>query len=136
MTRTMEKREGMQKSDYVICPKIMKRLDYLVADSRRWTTSWDGQKKFGVKQGTRLVTVDLDAKSYSCRLYDLTGIPCEHAIAAIYERRHHLVDYVSEYYKWEKYLAAFEHSLEAIMVKSFRKFTLLTSYYHQIFPKN
>lgn len=72
-----------------------------------------------VKSGTKTVTVDLDARSCDCRKFDLTGIPCAHAIAAIHDRRHNPVDYLSEYYKRPLYLASYNYSLEAIKGEEF-----------------
>ncbi|XP_074346458.1 uncharacterized protein LOC141685244 [Apium graveolens] len=114
MTRMRQKRDDMMKSDLHICPKIKKYLDILITDSRKWSAAWDGHKKFQVKLGTRSVTVDLDARSCDCRMFDLTGIPCHHAITSIHSRRHQPVDYVSEYYKREKYLTTYQYSLEAM----------------------
>lgn len=67
-----------------------------------------------VKSGTRAVTVDLEMKTCDCRVWDLTSIPCAHAIAAIHDRRQNSVTYLSDYYKREKYLASYGHGLEAI----------------------
>ncbi|XP_074346686.1 uncharacterized protein LOC141685490 [Apium graveolens] len=114
MTRIRQKKDDMMKSDLQICPKIKKYLDILITESRKWSAAWDGHKKIQVKLGTRSVTVDLDARSSDCRMFDLTGIPCHHAIAAIHLRRYQPVDYVSEYYKREKYLATYQYSLEAM----------------------
>ena len=114
MTRMRQKRDDMLASDLQICPKIKKYLDVLITESRKWNAAWDGERKFQVKQGTRCVTVDLERGNCDCRVYDLTGMPCQHAIAAIHSRRHNPTDYVSDYYKREKYLAAYKHSLEAM----------------------
>lgn len=68
-----------------------------------------------------MVIVDLDARSCDCRVYDLTEIPCAHTIAAIHERSHNHVKYLSEYYKWPLYLASYHHSLEVIKGEEFYK---------------
>ena len=80
MTRMRQKRDDMLASDLQICPKITKYLDVLITESRKWNAAWDGERKFQVKQGTRCVTVDLERGNYDCRVYDLTGIQCQHAI--------------------------------------------------------
>lgn len=59
-------------------------LNLLVIESRKWSTSWDENKKFQVKGGTRYVIVDLEYINFDCRLFDLSGIPCQHAIVAIH----------------------------------------------------
>ncbi|XP_074323846.1 uncharacterized protein LOC141660755 [Apium graveolens] len=114
MTRMTTRRDEMLNTNLQICPRIKKKLDFLVTESRKWSATWDGAKKFQVKSGTRSVTVDLENGSCDCRMYDLTGIPCHHAIAAIHSRRQEPLDYVSEYYKRDKYLATYKFSLEAM----------------------
>ncbi|XP_074327771.1 uncharacterized protein LOC141665686 [Apium graveolens] len=104
LTRIRRRRDEMLNSDLILCPKIKKTLDL----------SWDGDRKFQVKCGTKAVTVDLERGTCDCRMYDLTGIPCQHAIAAIHSRRHQPQEYVSDYYKREKYLESYKHSLEAM----------------------
>ncbi|XP_074374630.1 uncharacterized protein LOC141715044 [Apium graveolens] len=114
MTRMTTRRDEMLNTNLQICPRIKKKLDFLVTESRKWSAAWDGAKKFQVKSGTRSVTVDLENGSCDCRMYDLTGIPCHHAIAAIHSRRQEPLDYVSVYYKRDKDLATYKFSLEAM----------------------
>ncbi|XP_074323468.1 uncharacterized protein LOC141660384 [Apium graveolens] len=102
MKRMTARRDDMLKTDLQLCPKIKKTLDLLITESRKWFADWDGEKKFQVKSGTRSVTVDLEKGTCDCRMYDLTGIPCQHAIAAIHSRRQEPQAYVSEYYKRER----------------------------------
>ena len=104
----------MIRYDSLLCPKIKKKLDVLVTKSRDWRASWNGATAYSVKMGTRVVTVDLDARSCDYRVHDLIGIPCEHAIAAIYDRRHSPLDYVSDFYKKEIFLASYSFPLEAL----------------------
>ncbi|XP_074324264.1 uncharacterized protein LOC141661180 [Apium graveolens] len=119
LTRMRVRRDDMLWSDNLVCPRIKKRLDVLVNESKQWIAAWDGMKKFQVKSGTRAVIVDLEARSCDCRVFDLTGILCAHAIAAIHERRHNPVNYLSDFYKRDKYLATYEHGLKAIRGKEF-----------------
>ncbi|XP_074338078.1 uncharacterized protein LOC141675268 [Apium graveolens] len=119
LTRIRLNRDAMIRSDAQLCPRIKRKLDILVTESRNWRASWNGATRYSVKHGTKVVTVDLDAKSCDCRRYDLTGIPCEHAIAAIHDRRHQPVDYVSDFYKKHKFLASYNFPLEALKGEEF-----------------
>nr|XP_017223024.1 PREDICTED: uncharacterized protein LOC108199627 [Daucus carota subsp. sativus] len=114
MNRIRDKRDEMLSSQNQVCPRIKKRLDKNVTLSREWRAAWDGQSKYLVKQSTRAVRVDLSKKSCDCRIFDLTGIPCSHAIAAIHDKREQPVDYVSNYYKRDAYLTTYSYSLEAL----------------------
>ena len=51
--------------------------------------------------------VDLDKKECTCRGWQLTGLPCVHAIALIGTRRMELEDYVDPYYSVQKFKAAY-----------------------------
>lgn len=52
--------------------------------------------------------VDLTQRSCSCRACDLSGIPCQHAVAAIYHERGDPVDYVHHWCKKEVMLKAYD----------------------------
>lgn len=46
LSRMREWKDQILASDSLVCPRIKKRLDVLVTESREWTTSWDEMKKF------------------------------------------------------------------------------------------
>lgn len=48
MVRLREMRESMLASEADICPKIKKKLDIAVTESRSWKASWDGNRTFMV----------------------------------------------------------------------------------------
>ena len=50
---------------------------------------------------------DLRAKTCSCRRWDLCGIPCPHAISAIFQWNENIEDYVDNFYKKEAYLKTY-----------------------------
>ena len=114
LRRVTEKRGEIRDSNWDICPKIKKILDANIMQSRKWRAVWDGESKYQVNYNTRFVTVDLDSRSCDCRNFDLTGMPCSHALAAIYDRRGQPVDYLSDYYKRDKYAAAYAFPLTAL----------------------
>ncbi|RXH75453.1 hypothetical protein DVH24_030174 [Malus domestica] len=56
--------------------------------------------------------VDLTECTRSCRRYDLTGIPCNHAIVAINYKKEKLEDYVDVCYSKVIYLKIFGHLIQ------------------------
>ena len=72
-----------------------------------------------VKQGTCTVTVDLVNKTCDCRVFQLTGVPCQHAVSAIHSSRQQPIAFVSEYYKRDKYLQSYSYALEALKGEDF-----------------
>ncbi|XP_074344443.1 uncharacterized protein LOC141683571 [Apium graveolens] len=87
MRRIRVNKEQMCSSDQVICPRIKAKLDAAVKLSRKWQATWDGESKYMVRYGTKSVIVNLDAKTCDCRAWELTGISCPHAVAAILHKR-------------------------------------------------
>ncbi|KAL4342120.1 hypothetical protein GQ457_08G026870 [Hibiscus cannabinus] len=63
--------------------------------------------------------VDLKKLSCTCREWELTGIPCCPAICAIFHDSKSLENYVSEWYKKEKYMATYKHVLQPVRGKKF-----------------
>ncbi|KAH9605561.1 hypothetical protein KSS87_018864 [Heliosperma pusillum] len=62
---------------------------------------------FQVIDGIDTLTVNLEARTCTCRKWDLTGIPCFHVVAVIFSVHGHAEDYVSDYYKREAYLRSY-----------------------------
>lgn len=81
MSRVREKREGMQASEMQVCPRSKKFLEIAIKSSGEWKASWNGSSIYLVKNRTKAVTVYLEKKTCDCRVFDLKGIPCCHAIA-------------------------------------------------------
>ncbi|WOH15432.1 hypothetical protein DCAR_0934972 [Daucus carota subsp. sativus] len=119
MVRIRENRGSMEGSEFQICPRIKKKLDIAVTQSREWRASWDGMRTFVVKNGSSTLTVDLVDRKCDCRVFDLTGIPCAHAVAAIHSRREDPQAYVSRYYTREMYLASYNQPLAALKGEEF-----------------
>ncbi|XP_074330397.1 uncharacterized protein LOC141667699 [Apium graveolens] len=122
VTRIKNKREKMLNSDQILCPKIKKKLDFYVTEARNWNATWDGAGTYAVKYGVRVVTVDLVNKTCACRVFQLTGIPCAHAIAAIHNSRQQAINFVSDYFKRDMYLRSYSQPLEAIKGEEFWEF--------------
>lgn len=80
MTRMHTKRDSMRKYSGSICPKIKKKLGKTKDESFRFAPMWSGGPKFQVNCGNGQFAVDLEQKT--CRKWELTGIPCGHAITA------------------------------------------------------
>ncbi|KAI8568205.1 hypothetical protein RHMOL_Rhmol02G0179700 [Rhododendron molle] len=83
MNRFQIKRMGMEKYNQAICLRIKAKLDVIKKDSKDSFAHFCGEYKFEVDCHDTTYTVDLKEKTCGCRQWDLTGIPCKHACAAI-----------------------------------------------------
>lgn len=59
-------------------------------------------------------SVNLDGRTCSCRQYQLMGMPCVHAIAAIQARHYNIYDYCAYWYTVETYRQTYSKTLSAI----------------------
>ena len=83
MQRIIEKRELFSDISDELCPCIRAVVEANKLVARRSSVPHAGQFRFEVTLlGNRFV-VDLDARAYTCKYFDIRGISCSHAIACI-----------------------------------------------------
>ena len=109
MKRFHNKRDEMRQYESNICPRIKAKLEKSKDAARDYIVRIGGVKTFEVDlmYGSRFV-VDLGNKSCTCRRWDLSGIPCSHAVACIYMDGKSLEEYVDPMYTKEKFMVAYE----------------------------
>ncbi|KAH1132038.1 hypothetical protein J1N35_003416 [Gossypium stocksii] len=99
MLLIVKKKEEADKWEGFLCPKIKKKLDVNLKDSLRCVPSHAGGDKYQVECGSgNQHVVDLVQNSCSCRNWDLTGIPCIHALAVIHVKDEFPENYVQTWY--------------------------------------
>ncbi|KAM7485764.1 hypothetical protein LguiA_001773 [Lonicera macranthoides] len=67
-----------------------------------------------VKRGEDGYTVDLKNRTCACRMGDLFGIPCYHAISAIYYIKEDPIKYVSGWFYIEEYKKSYKYFLQPL----------------------
>ncbi|KAI8571932.1 hypothetical protein RHMOL_Rhmol01G0159200 [Rhododendron molle] len=108
------KRMGMEKYNQAICPRIMAKLDVIKKDSKDSFAHFCGEYKFEVDYHDTTYTVDLKEKTCGCRQWNLTGIPCKHACAAIGLNKNKVEEYVHPCYSRDTYLGVYQHMIQSI----------------------
>ncbi|CAK8564364.1 unnamed protein product [Lathyrus sativus] len=101
--RITSQKELMNTYTGDICPRIQLLLEKNRKHAEGWTPTWHGDDDlsiFCVTNGIETYSVDLKKQTCACRKWDLTGIPCSHAISCIWKNEKKLEDYVSEYYSY------------------------------------
>jgi hypothetical protein len=85
MAMVNQKRARAETSKNVICLKIVKKLERNKQDSRNYICHWSNGLLFEVNHSHEPGRiVDLGRRTCSCSRWQLNGIPCPHAISAIY----------------------------------------------------
>ena len=98
MNRFFVKRNVVEKYSGLICPKIQKKLDKNKKLFVRYWLQPSILRKFQIKCPGYKHIVDLDEKTCSCRKWNLSGIPCPHAISTIWFNKEKVKMYVDGYY--------------------------------------
>ena len=81
MVRFYNKRKEAENWPGSICPKIRKRVEKNIELSATCMVSGAGDGIFQVDNKNRTYIVDIKEESCTCKRWDLSGVPCHHAIA-------------------------------------------------------
>jgi hypothetical protein len=104
MTRLHMKRIGVEKYGGSVCSNVQDKLEKLKMESMSFSAIPSDKFKYEVDNYYERHVVDLTKKECTCSIWDLTGIPCKHGVAAIYKNLKHPEDYLHDYYLKEAYL--------------------------------
>ncbi|XP_048532810.1 uncharacterized protein LOC125511465 [Triticum urartu] len=116
--RVQENRSKSEKwTSSDICPNIFKKLKVAIKMTQFYDVLWNGKEGFEVKHVSgrgRSYTVNLDKWTCSCGYFQLAGMPCCHAISAIYKSGRNIADFIHKCYSVEQFKKIYEHCLEPV----------------------
>ncbi|XP_059624678.1 uncharacterized protein LOC132267545 [Cornus florida] len=121
MLRFQKKREWMESKDGLLCPEIQKNLNKVKRQARMCKVLYAGHNKYDVECFGIGETVDLEKKTCSCKIWNLTGIPCRHVVACIFLRKDLPESYVDPYYYRETYLKAYSGLIHPFPIRQLLK---------------
>ncbi|XP_058784986.1 uncharacterized protein LOC131659882 [Vicia villosa] len=110
--RISTQKEKLSRYTSAISPNIQKVLEKTKREAERWSETWhsdDDFAIFGVSNSIETYIVNLLQKTCACRRWDLTGIPCCHAIACIWFNKKDPKDYVSSFYRRSTVMATYSY---------------------------
>ncbi|XP_056690243.1 uncharacterized protein [Spinacia oleracea] len=114
MQRLVLKRQQMEKSTSVLCPRIQQKLEKEKTKAANCDVIPSTDTLFNVNYYLDQLVVDLEARTCSCRKWDMFGIPCCHAIACIFFQNKEAKEFVDQCYRREAYLTAYAGSIPPI----------------------
>ncbi|XP_060217257.1 uncharacterized protein LOC132644676 [Lycium barbarum] len=82
--------------------------------SMQCNIEFNGVAGFEIREGLYQYTVDISRRQCSCRVWQLKGIPCAHALAAIQFKRYDPLGYIDHCYSKETYMRTYEHVLQPV----------------------
>ncbi|RYR75592.1 hypothetical protein Ahy_A01g000151 [Arachis hypogaea] len=108
MTRWAENRELAQNYLGTILPRIRFRLEKRSRSAGDWRPYWSTASKYEVVNGLEKFAVDLGSHECSCRIWQMSGIPCVHAISCIKFKGLDIEPFVAGCYKREAYMRCYD----------------------------
>ncbi|XP_076934335.1 uncharacterized protein LOC143600567 [Bidens hawaiensis] len=115
-----------------VCPAIRDKIRDRSKNSRKWIVIPSGGNMFEVRDGYEAYSVDLDNRECSCRLWQISGIPCLHSTTAIYYTNNDPEEYVSDWFKVERFKETYKHYIKPVNGSKMWK---STSYIKPLPPK-
>lgn len=97
----------MEKYQGIVCPRIQKKLEEAKEKAAECNVIPSSITVFQVSHLMDDVCVDLEKKTCTCKVWDLSGIPCFHAVSCIFFCHRKAEDYVANWYTKETYLKSY-----------------------------
>ncbi|KAF3682106.1 putative DNA-directed RNA polymerase I subunit rpa1-like, partial [Capsicum annuum] len=123
--------------------KVMDRLKDLAVHGEKWTENFcpyamelyndfkiiardchvqaNGDLGYEVVEGIDRHVVSLASKKCTCRTWDLTGIPCPHAIKAFQHDKQEPEDEIHQWYSKDTYILLYQHKIQPVRGEKFWK---------------
>lgn len=115
MSRICSKqKEALEKWIRSLCPKIQKRLNKNAKYAANCFTLAAGNGVYQVTSAENKYVVELELKSCDCRRWQLSGIPCSHAIACLREEMINPEERVASCFKIERYMKAYGYNIHPL----------------------
>lgn len=115
MKKFYQKREYIAMVNGNICPRILMKLDEAKIQSSECIVIPSGGERFEVTQyHENTKTCDLENHTYTCKKWDISGIPYHHACAVIYFKNRQPESFVHLCYIKVAFLKAYKSSIEPV----------------------
>jgi len=115
MVRIQENRTRASNWTGLICPNIFKKLKINIELSARCYVLWNGEDGFEVQEKEdRKYIVNLEKRECTCRYWQLSGLPCQHAISCIYKASQKIDDFIAPCYTIQAYMKTYQHVLRPV----------------------
>ena len=111
MTRHYNKQKEADTFQGGVCPKIRKKVAKNAEFANICYAQPAGKGIFEVQSRDFIYIVDIGAKTCECRRWDLSGIPCCHAISCLRHERIPTESVLPPCYSVEAFMSAYGHNI-------------------------
>ena len=114
MQRMWHMSEKAAACDDLLTPSIRKHMEQLKHDMRKWQVVPSTYQVVEVRKRNEAYGVNLIARTCDCRLWELSGIPCVHAVAGYLHFKLNPDDGVSSWYTQAKWFDSYQFSIKPV----------------------
>ncbi|KAI8560052.1 hypothetical protein RHMOL_Rhmol04G0225000 [Rhododendron molle] len=118
MQRYVERTKSCSTFKTNICPNIVKKLEIEKASAMEFSVMYCAPHKFEIWSPYKSFIVDIELNTCSCRKWEVTGIPCRHACAAMIKDRRKPEDFISPYFLTDTFRKSYAYLINPIPNKS------------------
>ncbi|XP_023741187.1 uncharacterized protein LOC111889284 [Lactuca sativa] len=97
-----------------VFPTILTKLDDLFKDMRLWSVVASDTNVFEVRLGFEYFQVDLGEQFCTCRLWEISRIPCIHACAAMNHTQQQPETLISSWFSKEKFVETYKGNIRPL----------------------
>ena len=108
--------KGIAKYTKKVCANIQDKSEKLKHESIPFSAALTSSFMYEVDNGRERHVVDLTKKACSCRIWDLTGLPCEHEISTIVKNLEKMKDYVHPCYLKETFAETYKEIIQPALI--------------------
>ncbi|XP_010689448.1 uncharacterized protein LOC104903146 [Beta vulgaris subsp. vulgaris] len=115
MVRMSKRRQACANwNDNEPCPNIVRRIQKFVLDSRMCKAYESGPGEFEIRDGKSMLPVSLNKRTCICGLWQISGLPCKHAIRALLYAKEDPYMYTSTWYYGGVYKQTYGQTIKSI----------------------
>lgn len=96
------------------CPNIVKRLRVLTFESRTCKAYQSREGEYEVRDGKFMLPVSLNKKTCVCGLWQISGLPCKHAVRAILAAGLNPYNFCSTWFSVQTYKQVYANSINSV----------------------
>lgn len=104
LKRILVKRAFQAKWKVDFAPIALKLVDTNKRVAFDWELEFNRKMGYKIQCGKEKHIVDLNKRTCTCRSWQLTAIPCAHAVCAMFKARENIKNKVDGYYRRATYL--------------------------------
>lgn len=121
MNRIKEHKKATEKWSSDWSPRSMEMLQDNKEAAFGCKVIFNGADGYEIGEGNDKHTVHLEKHLCTCRAWDITGIPCAHALCALHHAKIDPMTKMSKWYHKTTYMDSYHHPIQPVPGKKFMK---------------